>query len=94
MLGVTLCVKEKGRCSEKPFPGQKHCCALTSEVPVEVVQPSYLQLELVPHGLLQGLPLGGGLGEIFIGLRHQLDLSFQLRLETEKKSLARVPDEH
>lgn len=53
-------------------------CSLTSEVPVEVVQPAHLQLQLVPHGFLQGFPLGGGLGKVFIGLWHQLDLCFQL----------------
>ena len=57
-------------------------CSLTSEVPVEVMQPAHLQLQLVPHGFLQGLPLGGRLSEVFIGLGHQLDLCFQLPADT------------
>lgn len=42
--------------------------SLTSEVPVEVMQTSHLQLKFIPHGFLQGLPLGGRLGQVFVGL--------------------------
>lgn len=61
--------------------------SLTSEVSVKVVQPAHLQLQLIPHGFLQGFPLGGGFGKVFVSLWHQLNLCFQLLTSKREKKL-------
>ena len=53
----------------------------TSEVSVEVVQPFDLGLHLVPHGLLQSLPLGGAVHQCVVRLRDPVDLQLQLKEE-------------
>ena len=57
----------------------------TSEVPVEVVQPFDLGLHLVPHGLLQGLPLGRAGHQRIVRLRDLVDLQLQLEEEEEEE---------
>lgn len=52
--------------------------SLTFQVPVEVLEPSHLTISLVPHGFLQGFPLGRCLDEVFVILRDALDLALQL----------------
>lgn len=63
--------------------GSEHLPALTPQVSVEVVQAPHLQLQLVPHGFLQSFSLGRGLSQVLVGLRHQLDLRFQLQTGEE-----------
>lgn len=52
--------------------------SLTFQVPVEILEPSHLTISLVPHGFLQGFPLGRRLDEVFVILRDALDLALQL----------------
>lgn len=58
--------------------GWGHRGSLTFQVPVEILEPSHLTISLVPHGFLQGFPLGRRLDEVFVILRDALDLALQL----------------
>lgn len=58
---------------------------LTSEVPVEVMQPLNLSLQFVPHRLLQGLSLSRALHEGLVILRYPLDLLLQLKQKRQIK---------
>ena len=58
--------------------------ALTSQVPVEVLQPADLGHQPLPEGLLQGLPLAAALDQGLVGLRYTLDLLLQLEGDMRK----------
>lgn len=67
--------------------------SLTSKIPVEVLQPPHFTVHFVPHGLLQGLPLGRGSRQALVGLGEPLDFTFQLQ-EAERGAEGRgqIPD--
>lgn len=68
-----------GKLGDREHPqGWGHGASLTFQVPVKVLEPPHLTISLVPHGFLQGFPLGRGLDKVFIILRDALDLALQL----------------
>ena len=59
--------------------GQGKCGWCTSEVSVEVMEPSNLAFEFVPHRFVQRLSLGGRLDQALVGFRDSLKFFLKLK---------------